>query len=53
MHDENNANELWFKNALKFFVSGDLNKAVEELVNVITEQEIEQQNDNGVHDLTD
>ncbi|XP_039438021.1 dystrophin, isoforms A/C/F/G/H isoform X4 [Culex pipiens pallens] len=34
-------------------MAGDLNKAVEELVNVITEQEIEQQNDNGVHDLTD
>lgn len=33
--------------------SSDLNRAVEELVNVITEQEIEQQNGNGIHDLTD
>ncbi|XP_062563802.1 dystrophin isoform X2 [Armigeres subalbatus] len=33
--------------------SSDLNKAVEELVNVITEQEIEQQNDDGILDLTD
>ncbi|XP_029733075.2 dystrophin, isoforms A/C/F/G/H isoform X10 [Aedes albopictus] len=34
-------------------MAGDLNKAVEELVNVITEQEIEQQNDNGILDLTE
>lgn len=33
--------------------SSDLNKAVEELVNVITEQEIEQQSDNGILDLTE
>ncbi|XP_055532577.1 dystrophin, isoforms A/C/F/G/H isoform X7 [Wyeomyia smithii] len=35
-------------------MAGDLNKAVEELVNVITEQEIEQHNNsNGIRSLTD
>ncbi|XP_055596145.1 dystrophin, isoforms A/C/F/G/H isoform X3 [Uranotaenia lowii] len=34
-------------------MAGDLNRAVEELVNVITEQEIEQQNGDGIHNMTD